>query len=171
LLDAKIQAALVAAGLGLLSPIPAQGQSLEAHRLACASKAGERVVCEADTSMGVALARSAGGAACLLGKTWGYDDHSVWVSDGCAGEFVLGAAQRPEPEAGVKGKGPEYIPNAGFRLYEGEKGQIYMRLFTYVRYLNQKGLDSSYTDYFGKTHTVKQREDVQLNKFFLTFSG
>jgi hypothetical protein len=46
-----------------------------------------------------------------------------------------------------------------------------MRLFTYVRYLNQKGLDPSYTDYFGNSHTVKQRQDVQLNKFFLPFSG
>ena len=46
-----------------------------------------------------------------------------------------------------------------------------MRLFTYVRYLNQKGLDASYTDYFGNTHTVKQRQDVQLNKFFMPFSG
>src|SRR5690349_22194436 len=37
---------------------------------------------------------------------------------------------------------PEYIPNLGFRLYEGEKGQIYMRLFSYARFLNQKSLKS-----------------------------
>jgi hypothetical protein len=48
---------------------------------------------------------------------------------------------------------------------------MYVRLFSYVRYLNQKGLDASYTDYFGNSHDVKQREDVQLNKFFLPFSG
>ncbi|MEO8307471.1 MAG: hypothetical protein ABI616_05465 [Pseudomonadota bacterium] len=46
-----------------------------------------------------------------------------------------------------------------------------MRLFTYVRYLNQKGLDPSYTDFFGNSHDVKQRQDVQLTKFFLRFSG
>ena len=46
-----------------------------------------------------------------------------------------------------------------------------MRLFSYVRYLNQKGLDAEYTDFFGNTHTVAQRQDVQLNKFFLPFSG
>jgi hypothetical protein len=40
-----------------------------------------------------------------------------------------------------------------------------------VRYLNQKGLDPEYTDFFGATHPVKQREDVQLNKFLLPFSG
>ncbi len=37
--------------------------------------------------------------------------------------------------------------------------------------MNQKGLDPTYTDSFGNTLTVTQREDVQLNKFFLPFSG
>ncbi len=50
-------------------------------------------------------------------------------------------------------------------------GQIYLRLFSYARYLNQKGLDPTYTDSFGNTFAVKQREDVQLNKFFMPFSG
>src|SRR5262245_55378453 len=138
----------------------------------CASKVGERNHCPADTSKGVILARSEGQAPCLLGRTWGYDDQGVWVSDGCSGVFVV----RQEPAAGAeraptKQKSPEYVPNAGFLLYEGENGQIYMRLFTYVRYLNQKGLDATYTDSFGNVKTVQQREDVQLNKFFLPFSG
>ena len=42
---------------------------------------------------------------------------------------------------------------------------------SYVRYLNQKGLDPNYTDFFGNTFEVKQREDIQLTKFFLPFSG
>jgi hypothetical protein len=138
----------------------------------CSSKAGERQACPADTSKGVVLARSMGDAACLLGKTWGYDDRGVWVSDGCSAEFVVGPKEpKATGEGEAKKKGPAYIPNLGFRLYEGEKGQIYMRLFSYVRYLNQKGLDPSYTDYFGNTHTVQQRQDVQLNKFFMPFSG
>jgi hypothetical protein len=141
----------------------------------CSSKAGERQVCPADTSAGVVLQSSTGTAACLLGKTWGYDDKSIWVQDGCVGTFVVGrpsaAGPQPTPSEEEKKKAPAYVPNAGFLLYDGDKGQIYMRLFTYVRYLNQKGLDSSYTDYFGNTHTVPQRQDVQLNKFFLPFSG
>src|SRR6516164_1411092 len=56
----------------------------------CSSKDGERQSCPADTSAGIALQRSLGPGECLLGKTWGYDDKSVWVSDGCSGEFVLG---------------------------------------------------------------------------------
>ncbi len=77
----------------------------------------------------------------------------------------------PSREEAVKKPAPKYIPNQGFLLVDGEKGQIYMRLFSYVRYLNQKGLDPTYIDFFGNAKTVKQREDIQLNKFFLPFSG
>src|SRR5262249_24681382 len=138
----------------------------------CSSKAGETVHCDANTSRGVVLARSIGESPCLLGKTWGYDDKGVWVADGCVGEFVVG---RPLPEGAEKGptkrKPLSHIPNVGFLLVDSDKGEVYVRLFSYVRYLNQKGLDSSYTDSFGKTHTVPQRQDVQLNKFFLPFAG
>jgi hypothetical protein len=138
----------------------------------CESKPGERTHCPANTSKGVALARSRGESACLLGKTWGFDDTGVWVSDGCSGVFIValpeGTATVPP---GTKAKPLQYIPNAGFLLVEGDKGEMYVRLFSYVRYLNQKGLDASYTDSFGNSFSVKQREDVQLNKFFLPFSG
>lgn len=67
--------------------------------------------------------------------------------------------------------GPEYIGNLGVKLYESDRAQIYMRLFSYARYLNQKGLDPTYTDSFGTVKTVPLREDFQLNKFFLPFSG
>ena len=46
-----------------------------------------------------------------------------------------------------------------------------MRLFSYVRYLNQKDLDPTYTNFFGTTLPVQQRQDVQLNKVFIPFSG
>jgi len=141
----------------------------EAAKITCSSKPGERTDCAADTSKGVVLAKSSGESPCLLGKTWGYDDHNIWVADGCTGEFVVNAEEQPTEEK--KPSKPEYIPNAGFRLYTGEKGEIYMRLFSYARYLNQKGLDPTYTDSFGNTFNVKQREDIQLNKFFLPFSG
>ncbi len=62
-------------------------------------------------------------------------------------------------------------PTFGFRLYSGEKGEIYFRLFSYVRYLNQRNIDASYTDSFGVQHTVQQRQDVQLAKFFSPFAG
>jgi hypothetical protein len=82
------------------------------------------------------------------------------------------AGQGAPADAGGEAKTPPaYIPNLGFLLVSGDKGEIYVRLFSYVRYLNQKGLNASYTDAFGNAHAVAQRQDVQLVKFFLPFSG
>ena len=145
--------------------------------MTCSSRLGAaRQHCPADTSRGVTLARSIGEAPCLLGKTWGYDDDGVWVADGCSAQFITGEALKAkeaevEAELPTEKKGPEHVPNIGFQIYNGEKGQIYMRLFSYARYLNQKGLDPTYRDSFGTVKTVKERQDVQLNKFFLPFSG
>ena len=151
------------------SPAQESAQEAAKYTVNCSSKLGERRHCPADTSKGVALVKSEGEAPCLLGKTWGYDDQGIWVSDGCSGTFFAGMP--PDAAVPTKRKSPEYVPNAGFLLYEGENGQIYMRLFTYVRYLNQKSLDKTYVDFFGNPHTVDRRQDVQLNKFFLPFSG
>src|SRR5262245_42226832 len=137
-----------------------------ADSLMCASAPGAREHCAADTSTGVVLEKSTGPTACLLGKTWGYDDTGVWVFDGCVGEFIVRQATGQQDT-----KTPEHIPNLGFLLYNGEKGQIYFRLFTYARYLNQKTLDESYVDSFGVRRPVQRRQDIQLQKFFAPFSG
>jgi hypothetical protein len=149
-------------------PSPAQSTSAPVATIACASKPGERTSCRADTSAGVVLVRSTGAAPCLLGKTWGYDQASIWVADGCSGEFATGASVDPGT---TQSKAPRHIPNVGFLIFDGDKGQIYVRLFTYARYLNQRNLDESYVDFFGNTKTVVRRQDIQLQKFFLPFSG
>jgi hypothetical protein len=136
--------------------------------VSCASKPGERVECAADTSRGVVLLRSTGDAPCLLGKTWGYTQANVWVADGCSAVFGTGAADDPTT---TKPKPLSHIPNVGFLLFDGEKGQVYFRLFSYARYLNQRNLDESYVDAFGNSHTVQRRQDIQLQKFFAPFSG
>jgi hypothetical protein len=141
------------------------------NTILCESKEGQRQYCPAKTSDGVALIRSTGTAPCLLGKTWGYDDGGIYTSDGCGGEFVAGQAAPQATTDEEQKKKFEYIPNAGFRLYTGEKGEIYFRLFSYVRYLNQLGIDPSYTDSFGVQHSVQQRQDIQLAKFFSPFAG
>jgi hypothetical protein len=151
---------------------PPQQEVMGPILITCASKPGERQHCPANTSKGVALARSSGESACLLGKTWGFDDQGIWVSDGCTGDFLVARPEAGTPEAQPEKRKPlSHIPNIGFLLVSGEKGEIYVRLFSYARYLNQKALDASYTDYFGKTHTVPLRQDIQLNKFFLPFTG
>ena len=45
------------------------------------------------------------------------------------------------------------------------------RLIAYARYLNQTGLDHSYTDSFGRTTQLHLRQDVQWNKVNLSFKG
>src|SRR3954464_2867502 len=135
---------------------------------ACSSKAGgDRTTCQAATWKGVVLLRTTGDAPCLLGKTWGYDQTSVWVSDGCSAEFGAG----PTEAGAASPKALSYIPNVGFLLVNHPKGQVYFRLFSYGRYLNQRNLDADYVDAFGNTKTVQRRQDIQLNKFFAPFSG
>ena len=166
---------LAAMGAILFALLP-QSVNAQTTTVTCSSKDGAREHCAAETSVGVTLQRSLGTVECLLGKTWGYDDKGVWVADGCSAEFVVGVSGQTEPPQSTappaaKKSSPEYIPNLGFRLYEGEKGQIYMRLFSYSRFLNQKSLKSTYTDFFGNTSSLQRREDIELNKFFLPFSG
>src|SRR6187549_3450371 len=151
-------------------PQPSGGQA--ANVMTCTSQIGERIQCTADTSGGVALVRSSGAAPCLFGDSWGFDAMGIWVADGCSGVFLLGrVVQVPTEVTQVKQSAPSYVPNAGFLLFNGEKGQIYFRLFSYARYLNQRNLDPTYVDAFGNTKTVQQRQDIQLQKFFSPFSG
>ena len=152
---------------------PAAGQPVQAsggqaaNVMTCSSQLGERIQCTADTSGGVALVRSRGAAPCLFGDTWGFDANGIWVSDGCSGVFLLGrVVQVPTQVTEVKQGAPSYVPNAGFLLFDGEKGQIYFRLFSYARYLNQRNLVPNYVDAFGNSKTVQQRQDIQLQKFF-----
>jgi hypothetical protein len=64
-----------------------------------------------------------------------------------------------------------YTPNLGFKLANTEYGDLNVSIYTYVRYLNQLGLDSTYTDAFGNTKNVQERQDVQLLKLQIKFLG
>jgi hypothetical protein len=144
----------------------------QAATVICSSQAGERMRFPADTSRGVAIASSTGEAPSLPGETRGIDDQGIGVSDRYSGDSVVGQeAPKAGEETEAKKKSLEHIPGRGFRLFEGQDGEVYFRLFTYARYLNQMGLDSTYTDYFGTTKSVQQRQDAQLNKFTAYFSG
>jgi hypothetical protein len=131
----------------------------------CGSQPGERQTCLADTTRGVTLVRSTGTAACELGTSWGFDQKSIWVRDGCSAEFSLGI----QPAAS-KGFG-NYTPGRGFKVAATEKGELNIRVFAAARYLNQRALDPTYTDSFGNTITVKQRQDIQINKAIVFFQG
>jgi hypothetical protein len=64
-----------------------------------------------------------------------------------------------------------YTPNLGFKVADTEYGDINISIYTYVRYLNQLGLDSTYTDAFGNVKNVQRRQDFQIQKVQMKFLG
>ena len=64
-----------------------------------------------------------------------------------------------------------FTEGSGFKIADTEHGDLNVKLFTYIRYLNQLGLDDSYTDGFGNVKTVRQRQDIQFQKVNIQFLG
>jgi hypothetical protein len=64
-----------------------------------------------------------------------------------------------------------YTPNLGYKVANTELGDMSISIYSYVRYLNQKNLAPTYTNYFGVTSTLQQRQDVQINKVQIKFLG
>lgn len=71
----------------------------------------------------------------------------------------------PRPEPGT------FDPGKGVILVNGEEAGLAFGVRGYVRYLNQGGLEPTFTDSFGRTFAVDKREDVQLNRLQLLFRG
>jgi hypothetical protein len=46
---------------------------------------------------GARIIRQTSDAACVEGRTWGFDRGSIWVNEGCGGEFVAAGGWRPPP--------------------------------------------------------------------------
>ena len=140
-----------------------------AETIVCGSNPGERQVCAADTQREITLTRSLGVAACELGRNWGYDASGIWVSGGCGAEFSVG--EPDEPDRADETWFGEYAPTQGFKVADTEHGELSVRVFTYLRYLNEKGIDPTYTDSFGNTVEMQQRQDFELNKAQITVFG
>src|SRR5262245_21555098 len=80
----------------------------------------------------------------------------AWAQD--AAEPAPQADDRP-PEASTDLASPDYFGEftpggAGFRLADTPYGTMNFSAWGYVRYLNQKSLDKTYTDAFGRTKTL-----------------
>ena len=178
----------VAVGLIAAAPAAAQGTvtppAAQATVVSCASTPGEGQRCPADTSAGVILLRSAGEAACLLGKTWGYDDTGVWVSDGCGGEFQLGQAAQPSGAAAQApagaGRKPtpaeieqwgEFTPGAGFLVGRSSAGELAISGYALVRYVNQMPGEQTFADHLGNTRSVDGRNDIWPHRVMVFFKG
>jgi hypothetical protein len=64
-----------------------------------------------------------------------------------------------------------FEPGKGLVLMRSDVGEVDMGIVSYLRYLNQGGLQGSYTDAFGRTKTITKRQDFQLAKVQVTFRG
>lgn len=75
---------------GCAAEFAVRGERPALQTVVCQSSAGKRETCAADTQFGVAVARELGSTDCQLGRTWGFDQSGIWVSNGCTAEFALG---------------------------------------------------------------------------------
>ncbi len=158
---------------------PSSAQPLQTS-LTCTSKPGERTQCSADTSKGVVLLRSTGDAPCLLGRTWGYDQTSVWVSEGCGGEFALGETALPQtttptaaprnPTERIETWG-EFDPGDGFLIGRSSAGELSVSGYALVRYVNQMRDEPTFTDHLGNTRPVDGRNDIYPHRVMIFLKG
>lgn len=70
----------------------AAGAWTQTATVICSSEDGAKKYCAMDTKQGAHLVKQTSEAACKQGESWGYDEKSVWVDHGCAGEFAAGPA-------------------------------------------------------------------------------
>ena len=159
-------------------------QGTASQTVTCTSEAGKRTVCAANTSAGVALVHSTGAGACLLGKTWGYDDQGIWVSDGCGGNFVLGQATpvtakagSPSPATGAPAPTEpietwgEFDPGKGFLVGRSSVGELEISAYALIRYINQMPGTQTFTDHLGVDHSVDGRNDLYPHRIMVFFKG
>jgi hypothetical protein len=183
-----VWAALMAAPA--LTPVYAQDQQTPTagnrtaaqSRISCSSASGDQQHCAANTSAGVALQKSTGPGACLLGKTWGYDDAGIWVSDGCGGEFVLGqttpqidpaalpAPGQSQPAERIESWG-EFEPGDGFLVGRSDVGELSISAYGLLRYMNQLPADETFTDHLGREHPVNTRLDFFPHRALVFLKG
>jgi len=89
---------------------------------------------------------------------------------GVNGASGVGMSTTNQVEEAPK-KWGEYTPNFGYRVANTEFGDMNVSIYTYAKYLNQKNLAPTYTNYFGVTSTLQRRQDVQLTKLQIKFLG
>lgn len=64
-----------------------------------------------------------------------------------------------------------YEQGRGFGFVRTEYGDVSFGLYTYLRYLNQSGLDDRYTNGLGQDVRLDHRNDLELNKAKIEFRG
>ncbi len=135
------------------------------------TSAGERVECAADTTNGVSLGTVTGPAPCLLGKTWGYTSGAIWVTEGCAAEFVLGAPSTAAPAKEPIQQWSVVVAGKGFLVGKTSIGELYISMYGLVRYLNQMPAGQTFTDHLGRVHDVDARNDIFAHRIMIFLKG
>jgi hypothetical protein len=79
--------------------------------------------------------------------------------------------QAASEKSAVKDGSGTYAPNAGFKLVKTDMGEINLKIYSYIRYLNQMGLNESYINHYGTSTALDRRQDIQLNKVNIQFWG
>ena len=136
--------------------------------------------CPADTAQGVVLVRSTGTAACLLGKTWGYDQATVWVADGCSAEFATG--QSPAEPVAVAPASPrrpterieswgDFEPGDGFLVGRTKAGELAISAYALLRYVNQMPAGQTFVDHLGHEHPIDARNDIFAHRIIVYLKG
>jgi len=89
--------AIVIAGFVMLLGVPL---TASADRIFCESRDYHRNYCPTGGNIANAqLVTQQSQAACIQGRTWGYDSGGIWVTQGCSGEFDF-RWNRPPPQPG-----------------------------------------------------------------------
>ncbi len=93
-------------------------------------------------------------------------DAEVAAMDGA--EAIEPPVDEDRPESETWGR---YEPGKGLVLARTPMGEVDFSAFTYARYLNQHGLEDTYTDSFGRESAIDIRDDVQFQKLTMNFKG
>jgi len=168
------------------SPSPSESGTTSAAallRVTCVANSAERTYCTGDTSAGVVLIKSNGPADCLLGRTWGYDQRGVWVTERCSGEFAFGgltqqvtvdptsAPQSPrEPTPRIETWG-EFDPGDGFLVARTKLGELAISGYGLVRFIDQTPASQTFIDHLGNERSTDARNDVFPHRIIVYLKG
>lgn len=76
------------------SPPPRPGGDV----VGCASRSFQYEFCPTGARvLSASLVRQTSRAPCVVGKSWGWRQDGIWVSEGCTGEFAIQTGFRPDP--------------------------------------------------------------------------
>lgn len=89
-----------------------------------------------------------------------------------AAEGQAGPVASPEPSSEETDEPfGLFTPGRGFTVARTDWGELQFSVYSYLRYLNQQGLDATYVDHFGEVSSIDIRDDFEINKLFLFTQG